>query len=285
MEYGIRIKRNDGEIFVFDSDSDFILTEVTGIDFVPNEVFKEPRGFGNGDLITGKRKHGREIGIKALSRIYKGEKYRSNRDYAIAFFYSNYSFNLEITYIGKTMIAKDCIIQENSFPSERNGKNAFLEIVFLSPYSDLFAHSGETTDFTSTKALWHDTRIYEGAAGKLAFGEMVRTTEKIINYLGSEPAPPIITVKASGYVPGITIELGQEKTTINTKLYQGDVLKIDCEKKLVYKNKKLVPLSEYNVWELAAVAISYGDNIVKVYNDKSSAFSSEIAYVGRYGGL
>ncbi|SFE13840.1 Phage tail protein [Peptostreptococcaceae bacterium pGA-8] len=283
MEYGIRIKRNDGEIFVFDSD--FVLTEVTGIDFVPNEIFKEPRGLGNGDIITGKRKHSREIGIKALSGIYKGMNYRNNRDYAIAFFNNNYSFDLEITYIGKTMIAKDCIIQENSFPSERNGKNAFLEIVFLSPYSDLFAASGATTDFTSTKALWHDTRIYEGAAGKLAFSEMARTTEKIINYLGSEPAPPVITVRATGYVPGIDIAIDDKKTSIKTILSSGDTLIVDCEERAVTKNGSPVPVADYDAWELMEMLLSYGDNLVKVSKNSNTAFTAEISFVGRYGGL
>ena len=281
-KYNIIVRRSDGYFFQYESEKWAILS-VEGADFTKIEVFKEPRGFGNGDIITGKRKLSREVSITVVARDI--EEYPLIRDEIMAFHNSNYTFDLEITYQGRTLNLKEAEISDIIYPTERYGRNAILAVSFLSPYSDLFANSVDSTDFSSSKALWHDTRVYEGKAGKLAFSEIVRTTEKTINYLGSEPASPIITVTATGYVPGITIEIGDLKTEIKTNLYKGDVLKIDCEKKSVYKNGALVSLSNYNLWDIAALKIKYGDNHVKIYNTQSSAFHSEISYIGRYGGL
>lgn len=280
--YNITARRSDGYFFSYESEKWAILS-VEGADFTKIEVFKEPRGFGNGDIITGKRKLSREVGITVIAR--RLEEYPLIRDQVMAFHNSNYTFNLAITYQGRTLILKDAEITDVVYPTERYGRNAILNVSFLSPYSDLFASNITATDFSSVKALWHDTRVYEAKGGKLAFGEMVRTTEKIINYLGSEPASPLITVTATGYVPGITIEIGDIKTEIKTTLYKGDVLKIECEKKNVYKNNLEVSMSQYDVWDLAKLRLQYGDNTIKIYNNQSSAFHSEVSFVGRYGGL
>ncbi len=275
-------RRSDGQVFYYNSEN-WGITHLDGIDLPETEIFLEPRGFGHGDIITGKRKHSREITITASRREF-GQS-ATDRIRAIAFHNSNYTFELEINYLGIVRIAKNCEIKSAKYPSPNIYDDSDLTLIFLSPYYELFSNNIDTTDFSSVKALWHDTRYYNGSSGTLAFGEKIRTTEKVINYLGSESAVPIIIVKATGYVPGITLEIGTVKTTINTKLYEGDVLKIDCEKRIVYKNDKSVKMSEYSVWELAKVLINYGDNLVKVYNNESSAFMSEISYIGRYGGL
>ena len=281
-KYNIAVRRSDGYFFQYESEKWAILS-VEGADFTKIEVFKEPRGFGNGDIITGKRKLSREVEITVAARNI--EEYPLIRDEIMAFHNSNYTFDLAITYQGRTLNLKEAEITDIIYPTERYGRNAILNVSFLSPYSDLFADNINTTDFSSTKALWHDTRVYEMSAGKLAFGEMVRTTEKVIYYPGSEPASPVITITATGYVPGIIIEIGELKTEIRTNLYKGDILKIDCEKKTVYKNNIKISMNQYDVWSLAELKIGYGDNIVKIYNDQSSAFHSEVSFVGRYGGL
>lgn len=281
-KYNIAVRRSDGYFFQYESEKWAILS-VEGADFTKIEVFKEPRGFGNGDIITGKRKLSREVEITVAARNI--EEYPLIRDEIMAFHNSNYTFDLAITYQGRTLNLKEAEITDIIYPTERYGRNAILNVSFLSPYSDLFADNINTTDFSSIKALWHDTRVYEMSAGKLAFGEMVRTTEKVIYYPGSEPASPVITITATGYVPGIIIEIGELKTEIRTNLYKGDILKIDCEKKTVYKNNIKISMNQYDVWSLAELKIGYGDNIVKIYNDKSSAFHSEVSFVGRYGGL
>lgn len=281
-KYNIAVRRSDGYFFQYESEKWAILS-VEGADFTKIEVFKEPRGFGNGDIITGKRKLSREVEITVAARNI--EEYPLIRDEIMAFHNSNYTFDLAITYQGRTLNLKEAEITDIIYPTERYGRNAILNVSFLSPYSDLFADNINTTDFSSIKALWHDTRVYEMSSGKLAFGEMVRTTEKVIYYPGSEPASPVITITATGYVPGIIIEIGELKTEIRTNLYKGDILKIDCEKKTVYKNNIKISMNQYDVWSLAELKIGYGDNIVKIYNDKSSAFHSEVSFVGRYGGL
>lgn len=281
-KYNIAVRRSDGYFFQYESEKWAILS-VEGADFTKIEVFKEPRGFGNGDIITGKRKLSREVEITVAARNI--EEYPLIRDEIMAFHNSNYTFDLAITYQGRTLNLKEAEITDIIYPTERYGRNVILNVSFLSPYSDLFADNLNTTDFSSTKALWHDTRVFEMRGGKLAFGEMVRTTEKVIYYPGSESASPVITITATGYVPGITIEIGEQKTEIRTNLYKGDVLKIDCEKKTIYKNNIKISMNQYDVWTLAELKIGYGDNIVKIYNDKSSAFHSEVSFVGRYGGL
>ncbi len=66
-KYNIIVRRSDGYFFQYESEKWAILS-VEGADFTKIEVFKEPRGFGNGDIITGKRKLSREVSITVVAR-------------------------------------------------------------------------------------------------------------------------------------------------------------------------------------------------------------------------
>ena len=123
--------------------------------------------------------------------------------------------------------------------------------------------------------MWHWTRYYAPGGGKLAFGEITKTDKKVINYLGSEPAPIVITIKSTGYVPGIDIEMGDIKTSVKTVLNAADVLVIDCDKRTVKKNGK----------DLMQMVLGYGDNQIKISKDGNTAFTAEVSFVGRYGGV
>ena len=133
--------------------------------------------------------------------------------------------------------------------------------------------------------MWHWTRTYIGDEGKLAFGEITKTDTKVINYLGSEPAPVLITIKSTGYVPGVDIEMGDIKTSVKTVLNAADVLAIDCDKRTVKKNGKDVPYSDFDARDLMQMVLGYGDNQIKISKDGNTAFTAEVSFIGRYGGV
>ena len=58
----VKAIRSDGQVFEYESD-DWGITSLSGLDFPNIEIFKEDRGFGNGSIITGKRKQARDIHI------------------------------------------------------------------------------------------------------------------------------------------------------------------------------------------------------------------------------
>lgn len=281
--YGIKVTRSDGLIFNYEND-EWALISVKGIDFAAMEVFREPKGLGHGDIITGKRRQSREIEVTLALREYKEDVYRLNREQAIGFHNNNYTFQLEIGYHGEQKIAKDCVIKAASYPSERYRKNPIMTILFLSPEADLFAANTDSVSFISTTPIWHVTRAYEEASGTLAFGALEKAEEKVVNYLGSEQAPIIITVKATGYVDGLTVGIGSKMVDVMTKLYASDVLVIDTGERLITKNGVPVPMTEYDAMALMELVLTYGDNMVKVLSS-STAFSAEVDFVGRYGGL
>lgn len=279
--YGIKVRRNDGEHFNYEN-SDWAILSVEGADFTQVEIFKEPRGLGHGDIITGKRKLSREIKIQVAARNL--DSVSELRQNLIGFHNSNYTYDVAITYHGVTMVARDCEISAISYPTERISKNPILEVFYLSPYADLFAQSSDVTGFFAINPMWHDTRVYANGK-KLAFGEIKKTTSKVINYLGSEVAPIIVRVQATGYVPGIDIAIEGKRARIKTILNKGDTLVIDCEKRMVLKNDIPVDPKDYDAWELFEMVLEYGDNLVKISKNDNIAFTAEISYTGRYGGL
>ena len=60
----VKAVRSDGQVFNY-HDSDWGITSLEGVDFPVIEIFKSNRGYGNGSIITGKRKQSRQIEIKA----------------------------------------------------------------------------------------------------------------------------------------------------------------------------------------------------------------------------
>lgn len=283
LGYEIKVRRSDGYVFNYESD-DWALLKVSGIDFASIEVFTESKGIGDGDIVTGWRRQSRAIEITATLRKFNQNTYAQNRAQVMGFHNVNYSYDLIITYLGITMIAKNCVIKAASYPSERYRKNSKMTVMFLSPDADLYADSSDNVSFVNTEPMWHCTRAYEGIGGSLAFGAIEKASEKVINYLGTEATPIEVTIKASGYVNGITVSIGDKTTTITTKLYESDVLVIDTDERLVTKNGTPVPMTEYDATELMAIKLGYGDNVVKV-DSPSTAFTAEVDFVGRYGGL
>lgn len=280
-EYNVRAIRSDGLVFNYDN-SNIRVISVEGADFPDMEVSKEARGFGHGDIITGIRKKGREITLAAM--LTGLTTYRQDRAQIIGFHNANYKYDLEITYLGTTRIVKDCVLSQSQYPTERKNVNPKLTLLFESSEADLFADNIDKTSFVTSNPLWHDTRYYTNGSS-LAFGEILKTTEKVINYLGSEPTPISIIVNAKGHVPMINIELGSNKITINEILQNGDTLIVDGVTRTATKNGKPIALNQVTMQTLYKMWLQYGDNIVKVDAGDNVAFNAEVSYVGRYGGV
>ena len=276
--------RSDGEIFSY-SNSDWGVTEISGIDFPPIEIFTEDRGSGNGSIVTGKRKGSREIEIVAEN------KNTANNDIdrlaALPFHNSNYTYDLEFTYMGQTKIAKNCELQDASCPAKNIFEPLELTVGFLSPDADLYADSETQTHFVGITPLWHVTRAYAPGGGKLAFGVIQRSIVKPIRYLGSEPAPIVATVTAAGAVDGVVVRTNDVTVTINVDLVEGDVLIVDAAAKEVTLNGSRVSESLYNYVDVPSLLLQYGDNEVQIsaVDEDNLAFDAKLEYTGRYGGL
>ncbi len=284
----LKATRSDGQIFEYQND-DWIITSLDGLDFPPVEIFRSNRGYGNGSIITGKRKTERNIDI-----VTHGQSWHTNvadRIQAIAFHNNNYTFDLEVTYMGTTRVAKNCELDGAKCPFDNMYLPLELTVSFLSPECDLFANNEDQATFTSTTALWHDTRVYT-QNGTLAFGVIEKSSEKVINYLGSETAPIIITITATGYVENVIATLNGIQVKIKEELTEGDVLVIDAEERVIKLNgQNWEPPSgaygEIAYMNLPKFQLGYGDNVLSLTDGSGdfTGFEAEVSYTGRYGGL
>jgi len=277
---GLTAIRNDGLRFNYQN-GDWGLIELEGLDFAPIDINSVPRGFGNGDIVVGKRKASRDI--KIVARLQNGENYQKLRSQVIGFHNSNYKFDLLINYLGDIKIAKNCELKVAGYPTGNIWKNQNLSLMFFCPDSDLLAEKSDIVGFTTVKPLWGVPRGYTSTQ-KLAFGEIAKATEKTVNYLGSENAPITATIRASGLVQGVDLTINLLTSHISTTLVGGDTLVIDTEKRVVTKNTVPVPLTEYDANSLLEMVLVYGDNTVKI-ESTSNAFNADIDFIGRYGGI
>ena len=266
----VKAIRSDGQIFNYQG-ADWGITSLEGLDFPKFEIFKTNRGYGNGSIITGKRKEARDIDIVARERNKNNNTV--DRPKALGFHNSNFTFDLYFTYMGVTRIAKDCQLQGAKCPSGNVFQALELTVSYLHPESDLLGESSEAGTFTNTEPMWHVTRAYP-PGGSLVFGVIQHATSKTFNYLGSEDTFIRVKVEATGLVENLNVGI-------------GDIFELDSETKTIkVKGEDLAP-ANYNGEMLPKLILTYGDNLVTVRADDEgvTAFTAEVTYTGRYGGL
>lgn len=275
----LKAVRSDGLVFHYESD-DWRTTSITGIDAAEIEVSKEARGVGDGAIITGKRRLPREITITAKAQNHEA------RSRAQGFHNNRYTIDLYITYNGVTRIAKDCELTGKSIPTRNIYKKPDLTVKFLSPHADLFAVEGEQTNFIIKKALWVWPHVYK--AGKLLnFASNKLTTEKVINYIGSSPAKPIIEIESIGYAKNLEIVVNKNIAKLNIEMHKGDYIYIDTSMSYAVFNNQILAFDEgQDPYDFRKFLLDFGDNIVKVDAEiGSSVLRTNVTYVGRYDGL
>lgn len=274
----LKAVRSDGLVFHYESD-DWRTTSVSGIDAAEIEVSKEARGVGDGAIITGKRRLPREIVISAQAQNHEA------RAKAQGFHNNRYKVDLYITYNGVTRIAKDCELTGKSIPTRNVYKKPDLTVKFLSPHADLFAVEGEQTSFSKKQALW----AWPHAFGhkKLNFSREEITTEKVIEYLGSSPAQPIIEIESQGYAKNITVKVNDKVAILNVELKKGDTITIDTSRSYAVHNNKILALgTDDDPYDFRRFVLDYGDNVIKIdAEDGASALRTTIEYIGRYDGV
>lgn len=284
-ERNVKVKavRSDGQVFEYES-ADWGITSLKGIDFPAFEIFKANRGHGNGVIITGKRKEARDIDIVAHEK--DKENNTVDRPLALGFHNSNYTFDLYLTYMGVTRIAKDCQLQGAKCPSGNVHDAQELTVSYLHPESDLLGENSDSTNFTATDPMWHVTRAY-APGGSLTFGVINHATSKVLNYLGSEDTYVRIRIEANGLVEGINVKVRDVAVHVDVTLGAGDVLEIDSESKTVKLNGTDMAPALYTGERLPYLILKYGDNVVSVTADDAgnTAYDAEVTYTGRYGGL
>lgn len=279
----LRAVRSDGQVFEYNGD-DWGLTSLEGVDFPKFEISKADRGYGNGSIITGKRKEARDIDIKARER--NAGNNTLDRPLALGFHNSNFTFDLYITYMGVTRIAKGCELQGSKCPSGNVFDALTLTVSYLHPESDLLGEASESTNFTAVDPTWHWSRVYT-QGGSLIYGVINHATSKVLNYLGSEDTFIHVRLEASGLVEGVNIGVGSINVHIDCTLGSGDVLELDSEAKTVKVNGTDLAPASYNGELVPKLILTYGDNVVTVKADDegNTAFDADVTYVGRYGGI
>ena len=279
----LRAVRSDGQVFEYNGD-DWGLTSLEGVDFPKFEISKADRGYGNGSIITGKRKEARDIDIKARERNAGNNLF--DRPLALGFHNSNFTFDLYITYMGVTRIAKGCELQGSKCPSGNVFDALTLTVSYLHPASDLLGETSESTNFTAVDPMWHWSRVYT-QGGSLIYGVINHVTSKVLNYLGSEDTSIHVRLEASGLVEGVNIGVGSINVHIDCTLGSGDVLELDSEAKTVKVNGADLAPASYNGELVPKLILTYGDNVVTVKADDegNTAFDADVTYIGRYGGI
>lgn len=274
----LRAVRSDGLTFTYESD-DWRVLSITGIDAAEIEVSKEARGIGDGAIITGKRRLPREITIVAKAQNHEA------RSKAQGFHNNRYKVDLYITYNGVTRIAKDCELTGKSIPTRNVYKKPDLTVKFLSPHADLFAVEGEQTSFSKKQALWGWPHAF--GRKKLNFSREEITTEKVIEYLGSSPAQPIIEIESQGYVKNITVKVNDKVAILKVELKKGDTITIDTSRSYVVHNNKILALgADDDPYDFRRFILNYGDNVIKIDAEAgASALRTTIEYIGRYDGV
>ena len=281
----IKSVRSDGEVFEYEGD-DWKVTSLEGLDFPKFEIDKKNRGYGNGSIITGKRKEARDIDI--VARELNRDNNVFDRPVVIGFHNSNYTFDLFFYYMGITRIARGCQLQGAKCPTGNVYDALVLTVSYLHPESDLLGEGSESASFAAVNPMWHVTRAYAPGGGKLLYGVINHATQKVVNYLGSEDTYVKITVEATGLVQGVTVGIGEISATVHVMLASGDILEIDSEKKTVAVNGADVPPASYDGESVPKLILAYGDNVVTVKDatdEGNTAFDAELTYTGRYGGL
>ena len=59
----------------------------------------------------------------------------------------------------------------------------------------------------------------------------------------------------------------------------------DSDSKLITKNGEKLSFKKYELDKLIQLKLRYGQNAITVNSDLSIAFTTKVAYTGRYGGL
>ena len=275
----LRAVRSDGLTFTYESD-DWRVLSIMGIDAAEIEVSKEARGIGDGAIITGKRRLPREVTVTAKAQNHEA------RIKAQGFHNNRYTYDLYVTYNGVTRIAKDCELTGKSIPTRNVYKRPDMTIKFLSPYADLFAVGSDQTNFSRKQALWVWPHVYK--AGKpLNFASNKLTTEKVINYIGSSPAKPVIEIESIGYAKNLEIVVNKNVAKLNIEMHKGDYIYIDTSMSYAVFNNQILAFDEdQDPYDFRKFLLDFGDNIVKVDAEiGSSVLRTNVTYVGRYDGL
>ena len=279
----LRAVRSDGQVFEYEGD-DWGITSLEGLDFPKFEISKADRGYGNGSIITGKRKEASDIDIIARER--NAGNNTLDRPLALGFHNSNFTFDLYITYMGVTRIAKGCELQGSKCPSGGVFDALTLTVSYLHPESDLLGESSDSTNFTAVDPMWHWSRVYT-QGGSLIYGVINHATSKVINYLGSEDTFIHVRLEATGFVEGVNVGVGSTIVHIECTLGSGDILELDSEAKTVKVNGVDIAPANYDGELVPKLILTYGDNVVTVKADDegNTAFDADVTYVGRYGGI
>lgn len=271
---------------------DWKILEIDGLDSPGFELFRTPRGEGDGDLITGSRLHPRIITIKA--RLANFTNYRDQREAVTQFHDPRSWYSLYITYLGRSVKTSMCRIQNISYPTINVYKSPVFMVEYFVPDPGLYNPVEKHVNFTSTEALWHVTRIYEGRKGKLPFSYAKTTNKVAFEYEGTDSVGFTTELTLSKNLNGLRIEVNNGSLLILDKvidpknrypLVAGAKIIIDSHNQRVTYNGKKVEPAVLRKIAFNALKISPGTNSIAVtQEDESVPFEGviNVKYKERY---
>lgn len=245
---------------------DWKITAIEGIDAPTIELFKSPRGIGDGDLLTGSRLHSRLITIKA--RLANISNYEAQRNAILSFHDVRAKYKLEITYLGRTVETEMCAIEAISYPTINVYKSPEFVVGFFAADPGFYSPSEEHIEFAKTVGLWHVTRAY---ADSLPFSYVKPINDVLLNYTGTDFAGVKLKITLSERAQKLVIKVNEQAFTVldNSKypLNIGDRIVLDSANKQITYNGRSLSLAELRKTPLSKIVLEPGDNFIAVLKD------------------
>lgn len=288
-ECSVMAWRSDGKVFDY-TNHEFMLLTLEGADFPEVEIFTQNRGLGDGEIITGSRRKGRNIIVTARPKSIHG--LRALRDEALKFHDPNYTFDVAINYMERILTAKNCKIKAFSFPTVNTYTTSKLTVSFLSEEPDLFSNEYAQQPFYQKKGAWSVTRAY--AANKpMIYATGKKVNDILISYDGINAADMTLSVYFSGYVHNLTVGMAGKTVTFTKDFIADDILMINSKESFASMKRgtgpgssvTMFPYTDTGNFDMRQLKIPPGETLISLRGDIGDAFDALVSYEGRYSGV
>ncbi len=275
--------RSDDQRLVL-GDGIFHILDMTGIGTLTPEIFTKKKAVDHGSIVTGYRIPEREFAIKA--EIGDAKLNRQYLSIINSFFNPVYTYNVIITYLGDSKLAKNCYIRKFD---DGAGKNIYKPIVpvITMMYPDAFFLSTDEfgKDIASVTAgfVWPYKHLVDEmwCFGVYAFGGRV----KVYND-GDVTAYIKVKFAFTGECTDPSIKKGDSYVKVLGEFHQGDVLVIDAYDKSVRLNGQNVSTRVEKGSKWNDMILQLGDNEVSYDAEHGSINVNVYVYYNkRYLGI
>ena len=263
----VEFTRDDGQRLVFGDDV-FHILELSGVGTVTPEIFTKKKAVDHGAIVTGYRIPEREFSVKA--EIGDAKLNREYLSVVNAFFNPVYTYNVQITSLGDSKVAKNCYIRR--FDDGR-GKNVYMPIrpsVTLM-YPDAFFLSadefGKNIASVSGGFVWPYRHLVDEMFyfGLYAFGGKVQVYND-----GDVTAYIKVQFVFTGDCEGPAVRKDGSYVKILGEYHAGDRLVLDAYDKTVRLNGQNIATRVEKGSRWNDMILQLGENVVSYEADRGS---------------